>query len=357
MQALNKKVKCELEAHRRMLSERIVARQYALEPKIWEQYGDTGREKSLRDMGYHLSYLATSVGAADPSLFVEYVAWLKVLFSGLGFPGDVLTTTLQCTRDALQETLIEEMAAVTTQYLDAGLSRLQTGPSEVSTFIKTDSPLADRAQQYLDALLKGERHIASRLVLDAVEEGVSIRDIYIHVFQPCQQEIGRLWQINQISVAREHYCTAATQLIMSQLYPYIFTSEKNGRRLVATCAGDELHEIGIRMVADFLEMEGWDTYYLGANTPADTVVHALEEHRADVLSVSATMVFHVDAVTELIERVRESDVGQQVKVLVGGYPFNVAAGLWRRVGADAYGKSAQDAVLVASRLVGEETQR
>ena len=45
--------------------------------------------------------------------------------------------------------------------------------------------------------------------------------------------------------------------------------------MVATCIGGELHEIGIRMVADFFEMEGWDTYYLGANTPADAVVAEL----------------------------------------------------------------------------------
>ena len=63
-------------------------------------------------------------------------------------------------------------------------------------------------------------------------------------------------------MAQEHYCTAATQLIMSQLYPYIFTTGKNGRVLVGTCVSGDLHEIGVRMVSDFFEMEGWDTFYL-----------------------------------------------------------------------------------------------
>ncbi|MDZ7776615.1 MAG: hypothetical protein U5L09_13885 [Bacteroidales bacterium] len=55
---------------------------------------------------------------------------------------------------------------------------------------------------------------------------------------------------------------------MSQLYPYIFNSQRVGKSMVAATVGGELHEMGIRMVADFFEMEGWDTWYLGANAPA-----------------------------------------------------------------------------------------
>jgi methanogenic corrinoid protein MtbC1 len=61
-------------------------------------------------------------------------------------------------------------------------------------------------------------------------------------------------------VAQEHYCTAATQLIMSQLSPRLFGRDRIGRRLVVTCVGDELYELGMHMVADFFEMEGWDAY-------------------------------------------------------------------------------------------------
>ncbi|MCL5780766.1 MAG: B12-binding domain-containing protein [Firmicutes bacterium] len=99
-------------------------------------------------------------------------------------------------------------------------------------------------------MLKGERHQASHLILDTVKNGIVIKDLYLHVFQRTQYEIGRLRQSNIITVAQEHYCTAVTQLIMSQLYPYIFRTKKNGLRMVATCVAGELHEIGIRMAAD-----------------------------------------------------------------------------------------------------------
>jgi methylmalonyl-CoA mutase cobalamin-binding domain/chain len=351
MKDLNIQIRQALDTQRRALSERLVARQYESQAEIWKPYGSIGWEKSVRDAGYHLSYLAEAILAGDPALFVDYVGWVKVLFAGLNFPDDVLLTTLECTRDVLQEDLSEEMASVTSEYLEVALRHLSRAPSSVPTFIDPSSALYDLAQGYLEALLRAERHVASRLVLDAVERGVSIREIYLNVFQSAQYEIGRLWQMNEISVAQEHYCTAATQLIMSQLYSHIFSTERVGRRLVAACVGGELHEVGVRMVADFFEMEGWDTYYLGANAPAETILEAVAARRADVLGLSATMTFHVHLVTELIDRIRRSDAVPEVKILVGGYPFNTAPDLWRRVGADGFARNAQEAVTVANQLV------
>ena len=105
------------------------------------------------------------------------------------------------------------------------------------------------------------------------------------------------------------------------------------------------------MVADFFEMEGWDTYYLGANLPADTILEAVEERQADVLGLSITMTFHVHLLTELIDQLRRSRAGARVKILVGGYPFNASPELWLGVGADGCAHNAQESVAVAKRLM------
>jgi methylmalonyl-CoA mutase cobalamin-binding domain/chain len=164
-------------------------------------------------------------------------------------------------------------------------------------------------------------------------------------------EVGRLWQMNRVSVAHEHFCTAATQMIISQLYPRIFSSRRVGRSLVATCISGELHEIGARMVSDFLELEGWDTYYLGANTPTEGIVQMVKERNAHVVAVSATMTYHISAVANLVDAVR-SAVGENVKVMVGGYPFRLSDSLWQSVGADGCAEDAQGAVALANELVG-----
>jgi methanogenic corrinoid protein MtbC1 len=335
-------------ARRAELAQAIVARHYARQPSVWARYGDAGREKSIRDTGWHLSYLEEALAAGEPSLFVEYVAWSQSLFEGLKLPPGTLAMTLACARETLQQMLAPEDSAAAAAYIDAALAHLRAGPEPQRSLLDGESALAGR---YLGHLIQGDRNAASQLVLDAVRGGISVKDIYLRVFQPAQREVGRLWQSNDLSVAQEHFCTAATQMIMSQLYPFIFNSEKNGRRMVATCVGGELHEIGLRMVADFFEMDGWDTYYLGANAPAEAIAQSIADRRADMLAISATMTFHVARTAELIQAVRDTPAGRGVSILVGGYPFNLSPQLWRQVGADGSARNAQEAIEVANGLV------
>ncbi|WP_022662372.1 cobalamin B12-binding domain-containing protein [Paucidesulfovibrio longus] len=215
-----------------------------------------------------------------------------------------------------------------------------------------DLSVRELAHKYFHLLLDGERRAASELILDAVARGTDIRDIYLGVFQPVQYEIGRLWQADEISVAAEHYCTAATQLIISQLFPYIAASPKIGRTMVGCCVGGELHELGMRVVCDFFEMEGWNTFFLGANTPDDAVIASLRESRAELLGISVTMTYNVHLVRRLVAAVKASDLNGRVRILVGGLPFQLSPGLLADVGGDATARNALHAVRVGARLVG-----
>ena len=76
--------------------------------------------------------------------------------------------------------------------------------------------------------------------------------------------------------------------------------------MVVTCVSGEQHQIGARMLADFLEMAGWDTFFLGADTPISGTLQQVAERAPHVLALSVTMPFHVQAVADLIARIRDS---------------------------------------------------
>lgn len=349
----NQRLGQAIEAQRDELAKVIVDKQWELDPELNVRYGEIGHAKCVQDVRYNLAYLAQAIASDSLPLFTNYVEWVKVLFQGLKIPTQELATSLEITGEILQQQFPDELGATTSQYIEVALRELTQSSEVVPSFISEAQPLAPLARQYLKALLQGERQVASRLILEAVDKGITVKEIYLYVFQCSQYEIGRLWQMNQVSVAQEHYCTAATQLIMSQLYPYIFATEKIGRRLVAACVGDELHELGLRMVADFFELEGWDTYYLGSNTPTPSILQAIAERQADVVAISATMTFHVNVVAELIGQIRVANTHDRVKILVGGYPFNIEPALWQTVRADGYARNAKEAIDVSNKITGE----
>jgi methanogenic corrinoid protein MtbC1 len=326
---------------------------YAARPDLDQRYGAAGRAKCLSEMRYHVAHLAESVLLCAPALFTDYVAWAKVMLARRGVEAQDLVDTLAALRKALGGALPPVHFELADACVVAGLTALEARPADLPSGIVDDQPHAALARAFLDALLRGQRQQASKIVFDALAAGVDVREIYLHVFQTTQRELGRLWQTNRVSVAQEHYCTAATQLIMSQLYPHIFTGARCGRTLVATCVSSDLHEVGVRMVADLFELDGWDSYYLGASAPADSVVQTVIDRQADVLAASATLTVHVPQVVELITAMRAAPTRSDVIILVGGYPFNLVPDLWREVGADGCAADAAAAPHLAARLLAE----
>jgi methanogenic corrinoid protein MtbC1 len=330
------------------LAQAIVERQWKLRPDLELRYGNMGRAKCLEDARYHLKYLAEAIGTAEPVVFADYVMWASTMLTSRNIPVADLVLNLEAMNDVLKEKLPSAMRIPALEYVEAGIRALD-GPVDNFTFLDPNEPLAELARQYLDALLAYELHAASALILQAVQHKVSIKDLYLQVFERCQYEIGRLWQSNLVTIAQEHYCTAATQLVMSQLYPYILQADRISRgTIVAACVSGELHEIGARMLCDLLEMEGWNTIYLGANVPSVGIVEVLRENNGSILAISASMAFHIPAVREVIAAVRKAD--SQTKILVGGYAFKVAPNLWREVGADYWSKNAQEAIALVNGL-------
>ncbi len=301
--------------------------------------------EELRSM---LLYLAESLIHESPVLFMHYVSWRKALLAGLGRAEAEVDAALASVAQALAGHIGADEAKPALDLIASARDHLRFMPAEPPGHLGHFGPAADLARRYLDALINCRRHEAASLILAAVEEGMPVKEVYLDVFQPVLREVGRLWQMNRVTVAQEHYITAVTQAVMSQLYPRIFGGERHNRAMVACCVSGELHEIGVRMVADCFEMSGWDSHYLGANAPVEETLDMAQSVNAEVIAVSATLTSHVGLVADLVGKARERFKGK-ISIFVGGYPFNIDKGLWSRIGADGTAQNADDAVRLAER--------
>lgn len=332
------------------LSESITRRHYELRPELEARYGPAGRARCREDAAFHLSYLAQSVAISAPNVFVDYVCWAKIMLGARGIPVADLSHDLEVMRDMLKNAVPSAAYQAATNHINAALHALPRAPGDLASQIKDDAPLSSIAKNYIAALLDYDRPRAKNLILDALARGLPMRSLYEHVFAPVQIEVGRLWQMNKISAGEEHYCTAATELIISQVYAPNPRIEKNGLRMVGMCTTRELHDLGARMVCDFFEMEGWDATYLGANVPVNSAVRMIRARKPRVVAISAAMPYHISSVGEMIRAIRSYEEFTRVKIIVGGGAFKLP-GLWRKIGADACAKTASDALLKATKLI------
>jgi len=196
----------------------------------------------------------------------------------------------------------------------------------------------DIKTEYLNYLFQSDTKSALGVIERAAQKGIPIEVIYEDILQDVMHEVGSLWHQNRMTVDKEHYCTATTQMALSQFYPVIFSAPRNGHKILTCCVGSELHEMGIRMVSDLFEYHGWDCIYLGAAVPKDAILHAMDENQPDMIALSVTMPQHLPLCREIVGAVREKY--PDIKIAVGGRAFLMTNKLWEKWEIDAYTENA-----------------
>jgi methanogenic corrinoid protein MtbC1 len=211
-------------------------------------------------------------------------------------------------------------------------------------------------EDYLRAMVSGSGRAADRVIEAALDRRVRPQEIYLEIFQPTAYAMGRLWQRNQISVAQEHLATAIIERQMGELHPLFKAPGERGRTLVIGCVPGEWHRVGARMVADFFEAEGWEVHYLGASVPIGDMVGLARETGADVVGLSAQMLFSLPQVGEFVRALRAAGLSD-LPVIAGGMPFTEQPEIAGALNVVGCGSDAAEAVAIAERLFGAERLR
>jgi methylmalonyl-CoA mutase cobalamin-binding domain/chain len=125
-------------------------------------------------------------------------------------------------------------------------------------------------------------------------------------------------------------------------------AERVGKVVIGTVKGD-IHDIGKNLVAMMLEGAGFDVIDLGINNPVEDYLAALEEHKPDILGMSALLTTTMPYMKVVIDELTAKGLRDKYIVMVGGAPLNEEFG--KAVGADAYCRDAAVAAETAQALV------
>ncbi len=146
---------------------------------------------------------------------------------------------------------------------------------------------------------------AVRQVVEALEDGLDVVTLYSDVLAPilngiyCEED-------DFECVWLEHQITSITRTLIETSYPYVLKQkrrEDNGRHVLVVCPKDEYHELGAVIGTHFFELEGFQTTYIGANTPLETIDGALRVLKPDYLAISVSNAYHLFEVNKIINHV------------------------------------------------------
>ena len=174
-------------------------------------------------------------------------------------------------------------------------------------------------QEYLQALLAGRRAQCHDIVQMLLDKKFAIKRLYSDLFQRSMYEIGELWENNRITVANEHLATSITESLLNLVYPFLFATDRIGKKAVISCSANEFHQVGGKMVADLFELNGWDGHFLGANTPPEDMAQFIEDVQPDVIGLSLSILSNMEHLKHSIEILQSNF--SDMPLLVGGQAF------------------------------------
>jgi 5-methyltetrahydrofolate--homocysteine methyltransferase len=127
-------------------------------------------------------------------------------------------------------------------------------------------------------------------------------------------------------------------------------AEPVGKMVIGTVKGD-IHDIGKNLVGMMMEGAGFEVFDLGVNTDYQQFRDAIEEHKPNILGMSALLTTTMPYMKVVIAELVKEGIRDDYIILVGGAPLN--EDFAKKIGADAYCRDAATAVDTAKELVAK----
>jgi len=320
-------------------------------PEIYDLIGHNPLSVLYDNHTNHASFMSNVFKFNDFHLMARVILWVYRVYSNHNFSYHYFPVAMEAWIKAIRNNLDSNKAEPIINVYHWIINNHEQ-IIEASKEITEPPQLSDEKWQricefFLSSLLEGDHKQSLKLTDQSIHSTADLSNFYMQVIQPAMYKIGALWEKGEISVAKEHLASAIVSRVMASLYSRFMMVEQDKGTGVVTAAPNEFHEIGPRMVADLLEINGWDIDYLGANTPTHELVDLLKGKPPFFLAISVGMPFNIDRAREIITAVKGNPSLKETRIMLGGHFLSLNPQIKQKVGAEGVGSSAREAVLLA----------
>jgi 5-methyltetrahydrofolate--homocysteine methyltransferase len=205
-------------------------------------------------------------------------------------------------------------------------------------------------EQLCAAVASGKAKDAKALTQKALDEGAKPGDLVDQALVPAMAAVGEKFKNNEIFVPEMLVAARAMKEAMNVLEPRLLAAGITPKytAVIGTVQGD-LHDIGKNLVAVMWKGANFRVIDLGTNVPPAIFVTAINEHRPQVVGLSALLTTTMPAMVETVRAIRTGGC-PPVKIMVGGAPISQQYA--EEIGADGYAPDAASAADQAKTLAG-----
>lgn len=200
---------------------------------------------------------------------------------------------------------------------------------------------------FREALEQMDKPLCVKLAIRMLQKKEqTIVGLYTQVLAPTLNNMTDTSDNQPAAIWREHIRSSIIRTIIECCYPFVLAeAEANGIRtgkgkVVIVSPADEYHELGARMGSDFFHLCGYETIFVGSNTPKAEILKGLELEKPDYVVINAVNFYNVFKVQKVVAEIKA--LWPELKILASGYAFQHDPELCRKIGAIAVIRTIDD---------------
>lgn len=188
------------------------------------------------------------------------------------------------------------------------------------------------------------------LVEKCIEAGIGAGDILNKGLVEGMNSIGIKFRNNEVFVPEVLVAARAMKAGLEVVKPVLLKEkvQSKGTIVIGTVMGD-LHDIGKNIVCYMLQGAGYDVVDIGIDVPKEKFIEEARSRGAQIIGLSSLLTTTMTYMKDVMDAVRNSDIAENVRVIVGGAP--VTREFADQIGAHGYAADAASAVDVVKVLL------
>ncbi len=180
-----------------------------------------------------------------------------------------------------------------------------------------------------------EQEKCIQLAKDALlNEEISVVDLYENVLRKSLSHLTDIETDLNHKIWKEHIQSGIVRTIIEIANAYVLKNRTSLplKRAAVICPDGEQHELGARMVSDYIRMCGYETFFVGRDTPRDEIHDCILGLNLNLIAISVTNHYNLSKAIQMVTDIQTNF--PEIKLIIGGKAIEMNSEVFLSMGVD-----------------------
>ncbi len=287
---------------------------------VYDYLHTIGNEEFYESLKYHSDIIYSALFTNNLKILDEYIVWKYSYCFTRKIEADYFLIEYNLWKQSIIKYLYPSHSYeinILYDYLIDNHANFKLKASSLKNIV-VDFKYEELFEELLSSLLNTQKITFYNLV----EKNLSLFNNNIFIFikeiiDPLMYKIGQMWQLNEITVAKEHLVTSFIDEMINDFIKKDLIDEINRPIALVTTISDESHILPIKILTNYLLTKNYEVRNISSKLANKELINFIYDLKPDIIFLSVTLPSNISNLKKVLEKLKEDKLFTG-KIIVGG---------------------------------------